>query len=102
MDEIQMLWQQHNAAALPDGCRGVGVEGTDLVMLDADTAGCVQTFLERSGQLDLYRVAILGLCYRELAVALRVLEGDAQEYFGRLEKLARLVLEAVAHETKKI
>jgi hypothetical protein len=101
MDQIQTLWQQHSEAPFPEGCRGAEVKGTDLVMLDADTAGCVQTFLERGGHLDLGRVAVLGLCYRELAVALQVLEGEAQAYFSRLESLARLVLQAVAHETDK-
>ncbi len=98
MEQIQTLWQQHSAAAFPEACRGAEVEGTDLVMLDADTAGCIQTFLERGGHLDLGRVAVLGLCYGELAVALRVLEGEAHAYFSRLQSLARLVLQAAAHE----
>ena len=101
MDQIQILWQQHFEAPFPAGCRGAEVEGTDLVLLDADTAGCVQTFLQMDGHLDLGRVAALGLCYRELAISLRTLKGEAHAYFSRLENLARLVLQAVAHEIDK-
>jgi hypothetical protein len=98
MDEIQTLWERHLAATFPGGCRGAKGDFADLVMLEADTAGCVQTFLVAGGQLDLWRVAVLGVCYRDLAVALRVIPDEAQEYFSRLEKLAGLVLQAMVHK----
>ena len=101
MDDIQTLWQQHRAAGFPSACCGVEIEGTDLVLLDADTAGCVQTFLARDGELDLWRVATLALCYRELAIVVRVLQGEGRDYFARLENLSRLVLRAVADRPRK-
>jgi len=97
MSDIQNLWEEHRQAGFPGACRGVEIEGTDLVLLDSTAAGCVQTFLARGGELDLGGVATLALCYRELAVVARALQGEARGYFARLESLARLVLQAVAH-----
>ena len=38
---------------------------------------------------------MLGLCHRHLAVVARRLDGEAQEYFLRLEDLAYEVLQAI-------
>ena len=72
------------------------VRGIDLVMIDADTAGCISTFLSRDRTLDTWRLAILGLCYRNLSVVVGELDGGARVYFSRLENLAGLVLRAIA------
>jgi hypothetical protein len=92
---IQELWQAHYAAPFPDGLQGFEIEGIDLVSLDADTAGCVSTFLSNQGQLDLWRTAVLGICYRNLAVVTNKLPSEAQNYFQRLERLAGFVLQTV-------
>ena len=101
MREIETLWQKHRASVFPKDCHTKNVEDTMLVLLDADTAGCIQTYLARHGKLDLWRVAILGLCYRQLTIAVRGLDGEAREYFSQLESLARLVLMAVADKARK-
>jgi hypothetical protein len=49
---IEQLWREHKLEAFPQGYRGKDVNGVDLVMLDADVAGCVDTFLDR-GNLNL-------------------------------------------------
>jgi hypothetical protein len=67
-------------------------------MLDADIAGCVSTFLEMGGRLDLWRAAILGLCYRVAALVARTVSEPARTYYGRLERLARLTLETLARD----
>jgi len=56
---IEELWREHKLAAFPQGYRGKDVNGVDFVMLDADVAGCVDTFLSR-GNLNLYQTAVLG------------------------------------------
>ena len=98
--EIDELWHHHKETRFPLDCRCEAVGGIDLILIDADTAGCVSTFLSRGGRLDPRRVAILGLCYRNLAIVVAGLEGQAREYFARLEKLSGLVLCAVRDGAK--
>ena len=77
-----------------------GVNDVDFVMLDADVAGCVVTFL--SGRnLNLYQTAILGLCYRNLTKLIPTFDEEGKAYYHRLELLAELVLKAVARSNKK-
>ena len=92
---ITELWTQHNNAPFPNGFRAKDVCGIDFVMLDADVAGCVGTFLSRDN-LNLHQTAVLGLSYRNLSYVLPVINDEGKEYFWRLERLAELVLKAVA------
>lgn len=91
---IEQLWREHETAPFPQASRGREIAGHDLVVLDAETAGCVSTFVA-SGGLDTGRLAMLGLCYHGLGLAIAELEGEERFYFGRLERLAGLVLEAI-------
>jgi hypothetical protein len=94
---ISELWQEHLTAPFPKGFRGKDVSGIDFVLLDANIAGCVSTFLER-GALNLYQLSILGLSYRDASHVVPILNEEGAEYFWRLERLAELVLRAVAHK----
>jgi hypothetical protein len=98
--QVEELWRDHQAAAFPAECRSKTVDGIDLIMLDADTAGCVSTFLSR-GTLDPWRLAALGICYRDLAVAARALVGEPATYYARLEELAGLVLRRVLEISRR-
>ncbi len=98
---ISDLWKEHEAAPFPKGFRAKDVDGIDLVVLDADVAGCVDTFICR-GNLNLYQTAVLGLCYRNLSYVIPILNDDGREYFGRLERLAESVLKTVALENKNL
>ena len=71
------------------------MNGIDFVMLDADIAGCVTTFLER-GKLNLYQTAVLGLSYHRASIVVPVLNDEGAAYYWRLARLAELVLKAVA------
>jgi len=92
---ISDLWQRHLAAPFRKGFRGRDLNGIDFVMLDANIAGCVQTFLER-GKLNLFQTATLGLSYRDVSFVVPTLNEQDAEYFWRLERLAKLVLRAIA------
>ncbi len=92
---ISDLWEEHLAAPFPNAFRAKDVNGIDFVLLDAHVAGCVDTFHNR-GNLNLYQTAILGLSYRDLSYVLPTLNDEGREYFWRLERLAELVLKAVA------
>lgn len=97
---IEELWKEHESAVFPASCRGMDVRGVDLVVLDADVAGCVDTFVS-GRKLSLFQLAMLGLCYRELADVVPALDGEAKAYYARLDRLAGLVLKAVVqHESK--
>jgi hypothetical protein len=100
VESVEELWRQHQAARFPPGCRCEAVGGIDLILIDADTAGCVSAFLAWGGRLDPWRLAVLGLCYHHLAVVLAGLEGEARGYFARLEELAGLVLCALRDSAK--
>jgi hypothetical protein len=94
---IEALWQEHQAARFPARCRGADVNGIDLVLLDADIAIRVETFL-REGCLDLFDTAVLGVCYGDTWKVRRILYAEAAEYFGRLGELAELVLREIARQ----
>ena len=97
---ISDLWTEHKNARFPKGFRAKDVSGIDFVMLDADVAGCVGTFLGR-GTLNLYQTAILGLSYRNLSYVIPIINDEGKEYFWRLERLAELILKAVALKNEK-
>ena len=97
---IEELWNEHRLAAFPKSYRGKDVDGIDFVMLDADVAGCVDSFLSR-GNLNLFQTAILGLCYRNLSYVTPLLNEEGKAYYQRLERLAKLVLKAVAVRNQK-
>ncbi len=90
------------ASKFPRGYGGEAIEGIDLVLIDSDVAGCVTTFIKNDGQLDLWRTAMLGLCYRDSTIVTSRLSGEAKEYFSRLETLSILVLkDIIAIENSK-
>jgi hypothetical protein len=95
--EINKLWKEHFQAKFPEDFYGQEINGVDFVTLDSSIAGCISTFAE-DGNLNLYQTAVLGLCYREVSFILPILNEPDAEYFRRLERLAELVLKAVARK----
>ncbi|GAA2274794.1 hypothetical protein GCM10010430_71000 [Kitasatospora cystarginea] len=93
LDLLSRLWEEHMHAPFPPHIRGREIDGEDMVLLDADIAGCVSSSL--SGPLDEKRRRILLAC---LAAVERVLpsiddEGGAIEYYERLRDMAALAVE---------
>ena len=97
---VEDLWRRHRVAKFPAGLSGRDVGGVDFVMLDADVAGCVSTFLDRKHVLDHWRTAVLGLSLGNIERLLPQFEPAQREYFERLADLARLVLREVAATAK--
>ena len=97
---IGELWKKHLATPFPNGFTGADVSGIDFVMLDANIAGCVDTYIER-GNLNLFQTAMLGLSYRDASFVVPMLNKEAAAYFWRLERLAELILKAVALRNEK-
>jgi hypothetical protein len=98
--EIRKLWDLRMTEKFPHGYGGEVIDGIDLVLLDSDTAGCVITFIQNSGKLDVWRTAILGLCYRNLTVVVGQLSGEGKEHFSKLETISNLVLKDIVAAEK--
>ena len=94
--KIVELWNIHLTSKFPHGYGGKNIDGIELALLDGDVAGCILSFIENNGRLDLWRTAILGICYRDLTIVMTSqLSGEAQEFFSRLETLSNLVLKDI-------
>jgi hypothetical protein len=90
---VLALWREHLEARFPDGWAGSEVDGVDLVMLDADAAGCIGAFVaSRGARLDEPRIRVLRRCLGELQWVVDSLDGEARLYFERLRILSSEVL----------
>ncbi|MFI9163528.1 hypothetical protein [Kitasatospora aureofaciens] len=88
-DPLPQLWGEHMKAKFPAGLRGREVEGEDLVLLDADVAGCVSSSL--SSALDERRRGTLPRCIEVLEkVLLSIGDEDGTRYYERLYEMAVL------------
>ncbi|RKT08689.1 hypothetical protein BX285_7053 [Streptomyces sp. 1114.5] len=88
-DRLARLWEEHRSAPFPASFRGVDIDGTDLVLLDADVAGLVRRELD--GGLDGAGVAALWSRIAGLATVVPVLdEAYCAAYFTRLRTMADL------------
>ena len=94
-DKLQQLWNEHLAVPFLRELTGKYIGGYDAVLLDADIAGCVSTFLKLRRTLDSSRISALRNCHRILTEHLNTLDSYPREYYGRLNKLAELVLAEV-------
>ncbi|WP_078657526.1 hypothetical protein [Streptomyces sp. NRRL_B-2249] len=92
---VSHLWQEHMRAPFPAGLAGAERAGIDLVLLDADIAGCVSSWRNNGGSLDGERHRILHRRVTDLDRILPLL-GAAEDppYWRRLHQLARLASEA--------
>jgi hypothetical protein len=79
-------------AEFPARLRGEEIDGVDMVMLDADIAGCVSTWLSQSGSLDHGRHQILRQCGDDLERVMPTLDiPEERAYYDRLSAMAKLV-----------
>ncbi|MFF8831065.1 hypothetical protein [Streptomyces sp. NPDC015131] len=87
---LARLWEDHLRALFPDGFRGVDVDGVDLVLLDADTAGLIHR--ELNGGLDDSGIACLWGCIADLDKILALANEEyCVSYFTRLRTMAHVV-----------
>ncbi|GGV20548.1 hypothetical protein GCM10010260_70630 [Streptomyces filipinensis] len=88
-EAVAPLWQEHLDAEFPAALRGAELDGIDLVMLDADIAGCVSTWCGNGGFLDAERLRTLRRCVTELDKVLPLLmNAEELRYYKRLHRLA--------------
>jgi hypothetical protein len=95
LDEAAQLWAEHQEADFPDRLRGEEIAGVDMVMLDADVAGCVQTWVGSKRRLGEPHRSYLTRCLDDLNRVLRLLDDPSERmYYERLRALARLALDS--------
>lgn len=94
LEAVTTLFEAHNKAAFPSRWRGADVAGFDMVMLDADPAGCVSVWLKQRGLLDDWRWNVLAECEQRLIRVIPELDDYGGEYYRRLLDMAVLILEA--------
>jgi hypothetical protein len=93
MTDIETLWAEYLAADFP-AIRGDEVQGTDLVLLDADIAEYVTTYLDNGRRLAPARKAVLETLVRQARHAADAMTGPKREHFARLAKVGDLVVRA--------
>ncbi|MER5883659.1 hypothetical protein ABT160_07505 [Streptomyces sp. NPDC001941] len=87
-DGLARLWEDHLRAPYPDGFRGVELDGVELILLDADVAGLVQSELHRG--LDDSGVATLWDCINDLDKIVPLINEEyCASYFTRLRTMAQ-------------
>ncbi|MGW7097035.1 hypothetical protein [Streptomyces sp. NPDC054874] len=90
---LSRMWEEHMHAPFPPHMRGREIEGEDMVLLDADIAGCVVSSL--SGPLDEKRRKILLACLAAVEKVLPSIDDEdcASEYYKHLRDMAVLAAE---------
>ncbi|MFI7601210.1 hypothetical protein [Actinoplanes sp. NPDC049681] len=88
------LWREHLQTPYPSRLRGTEISGIDMVLLDADTAGCIHAWLEHVGQLSSEAQVRLSTCLSSLNHVLPLLTNPVEAgYYRRLRDLADLICE---------
>jgi len=87
------MWQAHRDRWFPPRLRGAEVEDIDVILLDANVAGCVNTWLRGGGRLTPERSRILAACVEDLDKVIGVFtDGEEQYYLEQLRTMAAVVL----------
>ncbi|MEV0720096.1 hypothetical protein [Asanoa sp. NPDC050611] len=84
---VALMWQAHLRAPFPRA----NVGAVEMVMVDADIAGCVSVWLDNGGHLDAGRRSVLADRLDDLDAVLPLLAGHARDYYRRLRDLAELI-----------
>jgi hypothetical protein len=91
---VRTLFEAYRQAPFPSRWRGADVGGIDMVMLDANPAGCVSVWLAQQGLLDDRRWNVLAECEQRLIRVIPELDAHGREYYQRILDMTVLVLEA--------
>jgi hypothetical protein len=91
MTAVAQLWKAHRDAAFPARLRSTDVAGIEMVLLDADVAGCVSAWLD-NGDMDDRRRECLVNRERDLARVVPELSGYEASYYQRLLDMTVMVL----------
>lgn len=94
-DRLGQLWQEHERAPFPEWLGGEEINGVDLVMIDADIAGCIASCVDAPRNLDPARREALVQCRADLDRVLpHLTDTDDGAYLARLADMADIALAA--------
>jgi hypothetical protein len=91
VEAVSRLWRAHVQASFPPRLRGAEVAGVEMILLDADIAGCMGVWLDNGGRLDAGRRAVVASCLGKLNLILPLLVDQEADYYHRLRDIAALV-----------
>ncbi|NOX60174.1 MAG: hypothetical protein GXP29_15125 [Planctomycetes bacterium] len=91
-DMLLKRWRGFEQRSFPAGWGGVEVAGICLVMLDADMAGLVSSYVERRRPFRLGGIDYLRQLHEKLRSVLPSLTGDAADYFAEWDGLVATTL----------
>ncbi|MGW8364678.1 hypothetical protein ACWGK1_29455 [Streptomyces wedmorensis] len=92
LDLLSRLWEEHMRAPFPPRMRGREIEGEDMVLLDADIAGCILSSL--SGPLDERRRKILLVRLAAVEKVLPSIDDEGvTEHYEHLREMAAVAVE---------
>lgn len=91
-DMFLKRWRGFEQRSFPAGWGGVEVAGVCLVMLDADMAGLVNSYVERRRQFRPGGIDYLRQLHEKLHSVLPSLTGDAADYFAEWDGLIATAL----------
>ncbi|WP_412540991.1 hypothetical protein R8Z50_35360 [Longispora sp. K20-0274] len=92
---LRELWTEHLASSFPPSARGKEVGSIDLVLLDADVAGYVDSAVREGNThpaIDPEAVASLAV---DLDVVLLTLTGDSADYFQAVRRMCHALREVL-------
>jgi len=93
LDSISKMWDTHLCNKFPPELEGEEINGIDLVMLDADIAGCVHSILKKQPcAIPIWKCAVLGICFAEASMVCLKLSGESLHYFEYLKNMAQMAL----------
>ncbi len=92
MNTLTKLWEAHRADRFPKELAGKEINGIDLVLLDADIAGCIMTVIGSAGRIDGGKAEILRECLKDLNNVITGLNDNGKRHYERLKRMAELVL----------
>lgn len=93
-ESVSRLWAAHLRTEFPCRLRGEKLAGVDLVLLDADIAGCVVTWRAEGRPLDEGRRQLVNRLLQDLDRVLPPLSREQERaYYQRLRQISELLLE---------
>ena len=95
MKDIKSKFDEFKSIPFPEGLAGEEIGGIDLVMLDADTAGLITTFVSSRGKLTASNFQLLKRLRNGLRIVTKGLDGISRSYFSVLWNLSERTIDFI-------
>ena len=92
VENLRKLWKEHLSSPFPDESKGKDINGIELVLLEADIAGCLSGFLGSQGKMEQPKIEILKKCSHDLNSIIDLINTREKSYFIELGKITLATL----------